>query len=121
MVDVANESNLSLYLPSELPNNLKLTAIYLRDDSFLAIVVYSAEGNKDYKIAELGIQISLSSPEFTPTYDDLISEAESSEYVTALEINNWPVLVDERSNWGSNEEAREKYGEFFIHVRVWID
>ncbi|UCD01767.1 MAG: hypothetical protein JSV23_01725 [Promethearchaeota archaeon] len=121
MVDIANGFNLSIYLPSELPNNLELTAIYLRDNDFLAIVAYSAEGNEDYKTAEFGIQISPLPPEFTPTYDDLRSEAETSEYKTALEINSWPVLINEKANWGGNEEAREKYGDYVLHVQVWID
>ena len=120
MIDIATKSGISIYLPSELPNNLELTAIYLRDNSFLAIVVYSAEGNKDYKTAELGIQISPSLPEFTPTYEELVSEVETSEYKTALEINNWPVLVNERADWGGNRESREKYGDFTLLVRVWI-
>ena len=119
MVDVANRFNMSIYLPSELPNNLELTAIYLRDDSFLAIVVYSANGNKDYRIAELGIQISPS--EFSPTYDELRSEAETSEYKTALEINSWPVLINEKADWGGNEASKEKYGDYTLLVRVWID
>ncbi len=121
MVDVANKFNISIYLPSELPNNLELTAIYLRDDSFLAIVVYSAEGNKDYMTAELGIQISPSPSEFSPTYDELRSEAETSEYKTALEVNGWPVLINEKADWGGNEASKEKYGDYVLLVRVWID
>jgi len=121
MVEVAKRFDLSINLPNYLPNNLELTAIYLRDSSFLAIVVYSAEGNKDYKTAELGIQISPSLPEIIPTYAELVSEAEASEYKTALEINNWPVLINERADWGGNEESREKYGDYTLLVRVWID
>ena len=121
LVEVANKFNLSIYLPSELPNDLELTAIYLRDNSFLAIVVYSADGNKDYKTAELGIQITPSSPEFTPTYDGLRSEAGISEFKMALEINSWPVLVNEKTDWGGNKASKEKYGDYTLTVKVPID
>jgi hypothetical protein len=119
MVDVAETYNKLLYLPTELPNNLMLITIYLKDSPFIAIIVYSAEGNKDYKTAELTIQISLS--DSPPTYNDLVSQAEDSEYETALEINNWSVLVNERANTGGNTETIEKYGEHILIVFAWID
>lgn len=121
MIEVADKFNISIYLPSELPNNLELTTIYLRDNSFLAIVVYSAEDNKDYKTAELRIQISQSLPEVSPTYDQLVSWANESEYKTAMKINSWPVFINERADWGGNWESREKYGDYVLSVRVWID
>ncbi|MFW9895767.1 MAG: hypothetical protein ACFFD7_08180 [Candidatus Thorarchaeota archaeon] len=119
MVDFANKNNMSIYLPSELPTNIELTIIYLKDSPFIAIVVYSAEGNKDYKTAELVIQITPS--ELTPTYNELRLEAETSEYKSALEINNWPVIVDEMANSGGSEAFKEKYGDYTLLVRVWID
>ena len=78
LVDFADKYDISLYLPSELPNNLKLTAIYLKDGPFVAILVYSAEGNKDYKTAELTIEIIPTSD--TPTLNELESRAESSPF-----------------------------------------
>lgn len=119
MVEVASKFNLSLYLPSELPNNLELTAIYLKDGPFIAMVVYSAENNKDYKTAEFVIQIAPS--ESSPTYDSLKSEADKSEYRTALEINGWPVLVDDKADSGGEAEFREKYGDYVLLIWVWID
>lgn len=119
MVEVASKFNLSLYLPSELPNNLELTAIYLKDGPFIAMVVYSAENNKDYKTAEFVIQIVPS--ESSPTYDSLKSEADKSEYRTALEINGWPVLVDEKASSGGEAEFRAKYGDYTLLIKVWID
>ena len=57
-INVANQYNLSLYLPSELPDDFECTAIYLKDGPFIVIVVYSAEDIVDYKTAELVIQIT---------------------------------------------------------------
>jgi len=119
MVEVASKFNISLYLPSELPNNLELTAIYLKDGPFIAMVVYSAEDNKDYKTAEFVIQIVPS--ESSPTYNSLKSEADKSEYKTALEINGWPVLVDEKADSGGEAEFREKYGDYILLSKVWIN
>jgi len=119
MIDVANDNNLSIYLPSEMPNNLELTAIYLRNWSFLAIVVYSAEKNKDYKTAEFGIQIVPT--EITPTYDELRAEAEESEHILALELNGWPIIINERAYAGGNIETRERWGDWLLLVRIWIE
>ncbi len=121
MVEVANKYNISLSLPSEFPSNLELTAIYLMKSPFLAIVVYSAEGNKDYKTAELGIQIKPVPPDSTPTYLQLESQVENSEFEYALEINGWPVKVNEKADSGGDSEFRDKYGENTLLVRVWIE
>ena len=111
--------NLLIYLPSELPNNLELITIYLKDSPFIAITVYSAENNNDYKTAELTIQITPSS--LSPTYNELVSQTENSEYETALQVNGWPVLINEKAYAGADSETRDKYGEFILLVTVWID
>ncbi len=119
MEKVADQFNLSIFMPSDLPNNLELTSIYLKDSPFIVIAVYSAEGNKDYKTAELTIQITPSTS--PPTYNELMSQVENSESETALEINNWPVLVNERAYVGGDIETKEKYGDYILLTTVWID
>lgn len=118
-ITVANKYNLSVYLPSELPNNLERTAIYLRNVSFIAIVVYSAEDNKDYKTAELVIQINPSSS--PPTYSDLVALANTNPYRIAVEINSWSVIVNEKASTGGNIETRNKWGAYFLLVTAYID
>ena len=120
LVQVADKLDVTpLYLPSELPPGFKLTAIYLKDGPFIAIVVYSAEGNKDYKTAELTIQITPSlSP---PTYEQLDAWAEESKDKMALEINGWPVRINKRASTGGDEEHVAKYGDYQLMVRVWIE
>ena len=126
LVQVADKTGNPLYLPSALPPGFKLTAIYLHEDEplkegeilfFISIVVYSAEGNKDYKTAELGIQITLGA---RPTYKQMQAWTEKSKYVTVLRINDWPVRLNERASTGGNEERRAKYGEYQLLVEVWI-
>jgi len=118
LIDIVERQNRTVYLPSELPEGFELTAIYVREDEFLAIIVYSVEDNKDYKTAELTIEISPSLQ--TPTLDELKSWAEDSEHEKALEINGWPVWVNEKAYIGV-EERREKYGkEYAPLVIVWI-
>lgn len=119
LIEVANKSNFSLYLPCELPNSLELITTYLKETPFIAIVVYSAEGNKDYKTAELAIEIAPSP--CSPTYEELVAQTENSEYETALMINGWPVLVNEHASAGGNEEFRQKYGAYSLLVMTWID
>ncbi len=87
MLETAKNYNLSIYLPNEVPKNLELTAIYLKESPFIAIVVYSAESNKDYKTAELTIEIAPVDLKWIPTYSELQSEAAESQDKTAMEIN----------------------------------
>lgn len=118
-ITVAKQYNLSIYLPFELPDDFECTAIYLKDSPFIAIVVYSAEGNMDYKTAELVIQISpAGSP---PTYSELESIAESMLFTIAVEINSWPVLVNEKASTGGEVETRKKWGDYFLLVTVYIE
>jgi hypothetical protein len=99
-----------------LPNNLELTAIYFKED-FIAIVVYSAEGNKDYKTAELGIEICGSEAK---TLDQIESMIRNPLFETAREINGWPVLIN-KMTYSNIQEFRQKYGDFTLSGRVWID
>jgi hypothetical protein len=113
-----NESNISIYLPTIIPNELNLTAIYLMENPFIAIVVYSAESNKDYKTAELNVQISMAY--HVPNYDELVSNIQNPEIETALEINTWPVLVNEKASTGGDSSAIAKWGEYTVIAMSWI-
>lgn len=119
LIEEAQNSNQSLYLPLDLPSNLKMTAIYLRYGAFLTIIVYSANGNKDYKTAELTIQVSISFD--IPTYESLQEMAANSDYESAIQINSWNVYINEKANSGSNEEFKAIYGDFTLLATSWID
>ena len=67
------------------------------------MVVYSAEANKDYKTAELTIQISPATS--IPTCNELLSNINNPEFEKVFEINGWPVLVNERASSGSECRA----------------
>jgi hypothetical protein len=112
------ESNISVYLPTSIPNKLSLTAIYLEERSFIAIVVYSAEKNRDYKTAELTVQISIA--QYKPDYDELISKIQNPETETALKINNWPLLVNEKASSGGDSSFIAKYGDYTVFTMLWI-
>ena len=113
-----------LYLSSELPSGLKLTAIYLKEGPFIAIVVYSAEGNKDYKTAECCIEIVPKNIERVPTLMELQAKVENPEIAEkmphALTINDRPVLIYENGSVGNIAERRAKYGGNGIEAKVWI-
>lgn len=64
---VVEEAGRTIYPPSKLPHGLKLTAIYFKDGPFIAIFFYSTEGNKDYKTAELTIEVAPSNSSIAVT------------------------------------------------------
>ncbi len=114
-----NKTNLTIYLPSDLLDKYEMTAIYLKESPFIAIVVYSAESNKDYKTAELTIQIA-PAPSI-PTYNELSSNIKNPEFEKAYEINDWPVLVNERASSGGESSFIAKYGEYTLLTMIWIE
>jgi hypothetical protein len=113
------KNEIAVYLPSDLPNNLEMTAIYLKESPFIAIVVYSAESNKDYKTAELSIQISPDAS--APTYNELSENIQNPEFEKVFEINGWPVSVNERASSGGDSSFIAKYGEFTLLTMIWIE
>ena len=116
LLQEANNQSISIYLPSEVPNDLELTNIYFRANSFLAIVVYSAEGNKDYRIAEFGIQIFHLGKDYTPSFEELQSKHEMNEDESVLLINTWPVLIYEKAQFRD-----DRYGEYAPLVEAYIE
>lgn len=123
LLKLANEKNLSIHLPTSLPNNYSRSAIYLREEGFLAIVLYSAEGDKDYITAELGIQLTYEKD--PPTIEELSSKEsrgrELDENESVVEINGWPVFLDTKAYGDPSEKFREKYGTYIVLAYVWID
>jgi len=113
------KNEIAVYLPSDIPNKFEITAIYLKESPFIAIVVYSAESNKDYKTAELGIEISRAKS--IPTYNELSSNIKNPEFEKAFEINGWPVLVYERASSGGESSFIAKYGEYTLLTMIWIE
>ena len=117
--DFLEEYNHTVYLPKSLPNYYELTAIYLdKQEYFIAILVYSAELNKDYKTAELTYQISIATS--TPTYEELTANIQNPYTETAYEINGWPVLLNEKASSGGESSFIDKYGEFTVLTMLWI-
>ncbi len=112
------ENDISIYLPTGVPNELNLTAIYLKESPFIAIVVYSAESNKDYKTAELTVQVSIA--HHLPDYDELVSNIQNPETEKALEINSWPLVVHEKASSGGESSFVAKWGEFTVLTELWI-
>lgn len=117
--DFLTKNEIKVYLPSELPKTYEMTAIYLKESPFIAIVVYSGENNKDYKTAELTIQIS--GAVSIPTYNELLSNVNNPEFEKVYEINGWPVFINERASSGSDSSFIAKFGEYTTITLVWIE
>ena len=73
----------------------------------MAIIAYSAENNKDYKTVELTIEIW--PIEMPPTLE------------TALEVNGLTVLINEKAFSGGESEFTQKYGDFTLLTKLWLD
>ncbi|RLI28670.1 hypothetical protein DRO58_01635 [Candidatus Bathyarchaeota archaeon] len=118
LVATVEARNMTLYLPSKLPRGLELTAIYLKDAPFIAILVYSAGGDRDYKTAELTIEIAPSS--YPPSSLDQL-KSWIGEDEEALEVNGWLARVT-RNAYIHDRAFTWKYGTDRVAlVEAWVD
>lgn len=116
LIDIMAGDGATPDLPFQLPNDLELTAIYLKDSPFIGVVVYDSQGNKDPATAEIVIQITASEP---PSQREL-EEHYSGEFKHFLKINGWYVAINERARV-TRPEKRAKYGDWTLVANVWID
>jgi hypothetical protein len=116
LIKFVGEAGETIYLPSKLPRGLKLTAVYFKDGPFIAIVVYSAEGNKDYKTAELTIEISPSS--LPPSSLEELKSISTHDYV--LEVNGWPVGIKKDAHVFEEEFIKKYKTNRALWAEVWI-
>lgn len=108
MLEAARIRNISIYLPSNLPNSLTLTTVYIQESPFHVIIPFSSDGNKNYDTAEIYLGISKSEP---PTYSEMQTWAEDNENASAVLLGSWMIYMNEYAYIG-NEERREKYGNY---------
>ena len=123
LVDFMAAGGKKLYLPTELPEGLELTAIYMKDGPFVAVLVYDREGVKDPALAELVIQVApgpeyygMSVDEYVRGYEEIFPEGR----IEVLEINGWPVFIDKEAPVYRPRKIA-KFGNTILTATVWID
>ena len=116
LIEYMAEHGATLYLPTQLPDGLEITAVYLKRGPFVAVIVWDSHGNKDPATAELVMQVSPGEPPSLERLKELYYR--KNEYV--LEINGWPVAI-KMDVPVMNLRSREKRGETAPVIYVWID
>lgn len=108
MLTTAANRSVPIYLPSQLPKNLEITAVYMSTKTFRIIIPFNSNSDKNYHTAEFYIGITQdSSP---PTFSEMQTWAEGKETETALFISGWLIYLIENASI-SIPERREVYGE----------
>ncbi len=126
LINYMAEHGMTLYLPTQLPNGLKLTAVWLKDGPFVAMIVYDRHAETDPYLAELVIELyptPLTAYGGRSELEKHLKEVYGDEYgkrIKTLEVNGWFVVIDEKAPCGAPRTV-EKFGPYVLYVRVWIE
>jgi len=107
LIDVANAHGIDLYLPTKMPDNISLEAIYYKPP--VIMLSYCDREVTDYRYDNVTIQISmwLHTP---PSLEDLKKIAEKDpDNLKVLDVNGAMGILIEKARWG-NPELQEMYG-----------
>ena len=107
LIDVANAHGIDLYLPTKMPDNISLVAIYYKPP--VIMLSYCDREVTDYRYDNVTIQISmwLHTP---PSLEDLKKIAEKDpDNLKVLDVNGAMGILIEKARWG-NPELQEMYG-----------
>jgi len=107
LIDVADAHDIDLYLPTKMPDNISLVAIYYKPP--VIILSYCDREMTDYRYDNVTIEISMR-PHTPPTLEELKKIAEKDpDNLKVLNINGARGILIEKARWG-NPELQELYG-----------
>ncbi|MDJ0270981.1 MAG: hypothetical protein QXM50_00020 [Candidatus Caldarchaeum sp.] len=103
-IQVMKSHGYEVVLPARLPKNLTLSAIYYKCCPLVAMVLYSAKGEKDYRYSELAIEIS---PNPFPLSEEYLQQSNNTavnEYV--IKVGNGYARIIPKAPFGDEERNR---------------
>jgi len=105
LIDVANTYDLNLYLPTKMPVDITLVAIYYKPP--LIMLSYSDKEVTDYRYDKVTIEVSMMS-QVAPSLEELELTAEKDPNNQVFSINSAKGILIERARWG-DPELQELY------------
>ena len=107
LIDVADTHDIDLYLPTKMPDNISLAAIYYKPP--VIILSYCDREVTNYWYDNVTIEISMW-PHTPPTLEELEKIAEKDpDNLKVLNINGARGILIKKAKWG-NPELQELYG-----------
>jgi len=106
LIEAANEYNFNLYLPTKMPGNITLVAIYYKPP--LIMLSYSDKEVKDYRYDKVTIEVYMGS-QVPPSLEELKLTAEKEPNNQVFSINSARGILIENARWG-DPELQELYG-----------
>jgi hypothetical protein len=112
-VRLVRSHGLEILIPTYLPRGMTLTTIYYKCCPLVAMMVYSAKGIKDFRYAELVIEISPSG--LPPSEDYLLSLNRTSRDVYVLKTDRGYARIYPKALFG-DEERNRKFGPTVLAI-----
>jgi hypothetical protein len=112
-VRLMRSHGLEILIPTYLPRGMTLTTIYYKCCPLVAMMVYSAKGEKDFRYAELVIEISPSG--LPPSEDYLLSLNRTSSDVYVLKTDRGYARIYPEALFG-DEERNRKFGPHVLAI-----
>jgi len=106
LINISNTYGLTLYLPTKMPGNIKLVAIYYKPPVIL--LSYSDREVMDYRYDNISVEIS-AWPCTPPSLDELNFSVKNSTGSKVFNINSARGILIEQAPWG-DPELQKLYG-----------
>lgn len=106
LINISKTHNITLYLPTKMPGNIKLVAIYYKPP--VVLLSYSDREAPDYRYDNVTIEISIW-PSAVPSFGELNLSVKNVTDSRVFSINGARGVLVEHAPWG-DPELQKLYG-----------
>jgi hypothetical protein len=114
--DIMKSHGFDLLVPHYIPDGIKLSAVYYKCCPLVVIIVYSDRGVKDYRFANIAIEIIPFDPVFAPS-EEYLQRLNNPPKQYVVRIRDFVAVITPEAEYG-DPELRKLFGPSPMAV-VW--
>jgi hypothetical protein len=114
--DIMKSYGFDLLVPHYIPDGIKLSAVYYKCCPLVVIIVYSDRGVKDYRFANIAIEIIPFDPVFAPS-EEYLQRLNNPPKQYVVRIRDFVAVITPEAEYG-DPELRKLFGPSPMAV-VW--
>jgi hypothetical protein len=114
--DIMKSHGFDLLVPHYIPDGIKLSAVYYKCCPLVVIIAYSDRGVKDYRFANIAIEIIPFDPVFAPS-EEYLQRLNNPPKQYVVRIRDFVAVITPETEHG-NPELRKLFGLYPMAI-VW--
>jgi hypothetical protein len=114
--DIMKSYGFDLLVPHYIPDGIKLSAVYYKCCPLVVIIAYSDRGVKDYRFANIAIEIIPFDPVFAPS-EEYLQRLNNPPKQYVVRIRDFVAVITPETEHG-NPELRKLFGPYPMAI-VW--